>query len=300
VCVGVDIISSSLVIVRHPSLLVVTFRLFLSQIQHGFRTPYKVLLDGNFLHAVTRLKHLNGCEKHVVKLLGGPCRLFVTRCVIDEIRTLAKKNEEMWETFHEAKNFPVAHCPHHHPRGTSSNSSGGGGGDGGGGGRPGRGGQEGITSRSVTPSECLMSLVQEKGNCNHFWIASQDRELRKKLQLYPGMPSLHLTVNGMMLESLSEVDATKITLHKEDLELTKEERKSLKGLSGNPRRVKTNVEFKQNKAKGPNPLSVKKKIQKDTKPNVLNVPNAAISGKKRARKRSRGGSDRKGNEKDDG
>eukprot|EP00891_Asterochloris_glomerata_P003825 jgi/Astpho2/3825/Aster-x0178 len=57
------------------------------KIHHGFREPYKVLMDGNFVHAmlITNLKEVT---QLIGSLLGGQVRLFTTRCCQQELKAL--------------------------------------------------------------------------------------------------------------------------------------------------------------------------------------------------------------------
>lgn len=54
-------------------------------------------------------------------------------------------------------------------------------------------------------SGCLRSLVGSD-NREHYWIATQDRDLRRALSEIPGTPSLFLTAHGLTIEAPSEVD----------------------------------------------------------------------------------------------
>ena len=60
------------------------------RVNAGFREPYKVLLDGNFAHAL-RTGPGGGTtapDAVVARLLGGRARVLTTRCVLAELSAL--------------------------------------------------------------------------------------------------------------------------------------------------------------------------------------------------------------------
>lgn len=48
------------------------------KVSYGFREPFKVLLDGNFIH-VMREMTAGDPKERIPQLLGGQCRCFVTK-----------------------------------------------------------------------------------------------------------------------------------------------------------------------------------------------------------------------------
>lgn len=48
------------------------------KVTYGFREPYKVLVDGNFVHASLEL-HAGSPAERIEQLLGAKCRCFVTK-----------------------------------------------------------------------------------------------------------------------------------------------------------------------------------------------------------------------------
>jgi rRNA-processing protein FCF1 len=93
------------------------------KINHGFRAPYKVLVDGNFVNAIVELKYValmnqihaiffenrasccmccmetcftqfdtvcrrGDIQSLIPQFLGEKCRIFTTRCCIDELKRL--------------------------------------------------------------------------------------------------------------------------------------------------------------------------------------------------------------------
>ncbi len=57
------------------------------KINHGFKVPFKVLVDGNFVNALLELKR-GEVQDLVPQFLGEKCRVFTTRCCVNELRKL--------------------------------------------------------------------------------------------------------------------------------------------------------------------------------------------------------------------
>ena len=115
-----------------------------------------------------------------------------------------------------------------------------------------------------TASDCLLSQVGSS-NPNHWWIATQDKTLRERLGSIPGTPILFVTVHGLHVETPSEMArAAAREEEEESRSLPSHERRSevLKDLEQIRPKLLTSVRFRRNKAKGPNPLAMKKKIKK--------------------------------------
>jgi U3 small nucleolar RNA-associated protein 23 len=123
----------------------------------------------------------------------------------------------------------------------------------------------GHEDQSVSASECLLAQVGD-ANANHFIIASQDRSLRNKIMRIPGGSSIFATVNGIHLEQPSEMqkpDGAKAQA-KSRIALDREKRMLLQnGLieddSTKQQIRKETYHTRKNRAKGPNPLAMKKK-----------------------------------------
>ncbi|GIL65245.1 hypothetical protein Vafri_19059, partial [Volvox africanus] len=80
------------------------------RINYGFHEPYKVLLDGNFIHA-TRAMNLSDLDVHLPKLLGGTCKLYTTKCVTQELVSLGK---EFSAAAAAARSLTLHKCGHEH------------------------------------------------------------------------------------------------------------------------------------------------------------------------------------------
>ncbi|KAL3072670.1 hypothetical protein niasHS_017644 [Heterodera schachtii] len=128
-----------------------------------------------------------------------------------------------------------------------------------------------------TASECIAHLARrsrEEGNSKHI-VGTQDDQLMEKLRKVGGVPIMSIRFNTILLEKPSE-ESKKMAEEKPSKELERvKELKDEAFASGEKRRKR--------KAKGPNPLSCKKKKKsgegkKDG--NAGKVPGA--SGRKRA------------------
>ncbi|OWM73020.1 hypothetical protein CDL15_Pgr001134 [Punica granatum] len=127
---------------------------------HGFRKPFKVLCDGTFLHNLAAHR-VAPPDKAISNVLAAPVKLFTTRspirssyyqsrheivsCVLDELKRLGKSHSK---TLAAARDFAVARCDH-----------------------------EGKTKADT----CILEAGKEN-NHEHFFVVTQDADLRKKLQ----------------------------------------------------------------------------------------------------------------------
>lgn len=223
----------------------------------GFREPFKVLCDGTFIHHLVA-NNLSP-QKAVSDTLGGDVMLFTSRCVIEELKSLGSSHVE---SFHTArKEYKIARCEH-----------------------------DGVKSAM----DCIIETIDEN-NPEHFFVATQDIELRKKFRKIPGVPVLFGLRNALFLEQLSSFQREFVkSAEEERMRLTDLEQKMLqkrvkkilnseevkdastvetgagdqvagdevlvnKKRDGNRMELKDKAQFKRKRAKGPNPLSCKKK-----------------------------------------
>ncbi|KAG0502091.1 hypothetical protein HPP92_002163 [Vanilla planifolia] len=219
----------------------------------GFREPYKVLCDGTFIHHL--LVHgLTPADDSLSHLLGARVLLFTTRCIVSELKSLGESHIEAVEA---ANQLLMARCDH---------------------------------EKRVSAETCLHSIIGES-NSEHFFLATEDSEIRKKFQEVPGVPLVYGIRNSLFLEqpSLTQQNFVKSSeekrLHMNDLEykcLYKRELKDKLSIGGvdyvttEDKHVKRSqnignrasavldkVRFKRKRAKAPNPLSCKRKKQKE-------------------------------------
>lgn len=223
------------------------------KLHYGFREPFKVLLDGNFIHAAVLAKYPDATEQ-LVKLLGAPCTTYTTKCVMHELRQLGG---DFQATYRAARKYKLHHCEH----------------------------EEGTSG-----AECLLSQVQPNNN-GHWFLATQDRAVQAVLAEAPGVPRVFMTVNGFHLERPPEKTRGEVVEEEQhNLVLPAHELKTaaLKDLPGLKPKDDSYKKFRRNKAKGPNPLSVKKKKLKATG-EPADASQTKASGKRRRRKKVEGG-----------
>ncbi|GAQ82813.1 PIN domain containing protein [Klebsormidium nitens] len=221
----------------------------------GFKEPYKVLLDGNFIHQSVHSQAAGqGAIRDVLhKFFSGATKPMVTRCISAELRALGP---EFAKSSSAARTLDMARCIHETP---------------------------------VPASECVLSMVGQD-NHEHFFVASQDAELRKRLRTVPGTALLFLSTAGLILEPPSETQQKVAKLSEaERLHLNeREQRAALRQLEAAQAAVPAPVESpaaeapqsehpeargqeaapgprKRKRPKGPNPLSMKKKKAEDGK-----------------------------------
>ncbi|KAF8411839.1 hypothetical protein HHK36_004398 [Tetracentron sinense] len=262
----------------------------------GFREPFKVLCDGTFVHHLL-VNRITSANDSLSNLLGAPAKLFTTRCVLGELKSLG---ESYGESLQAARNLATARCDHEKRRSAVG---------------------------------CITGVIGEN-NPEHFFVATQDTDLRNKFQEVvsgsenefkeieiPGVPVIFGLRNSLFLEPPSAIQRQYVkSTEEERLHMTESEYKMLQkreinklanqeasnstdaheGLGNqtvmaqpkiNAARktmgVMDEVQFKRKKAKGPNPLSCKKKKSHGS-PSLL--PNLVCkdgddASKKRNRKR---------------
>ncbi|CDP02904.1 unnamed protein product [Coffea canephora] len=253
----------------------------------GFREPFKVLCDGTFVHHLL-LNKITPADIALANALGGPVKIFTTRCVLGELRSLG---DSYAESLNAARNLLTARCDH---------------------------------EKRKSAVSCITDVIGEN-NSDHFFVATQDAELRKKFQKVPGVPLIYGLRNALFLEQPSAFQqqfvrsAEEDRSHMTDLEykllnvkkknVAFEEAKdsadanedkndgtlTVQAIQTNFRKkrdLKDTVQFKRKRAKGPNPLSCKKKKPRDNTNNAASVKengngDTTVRSRNRKRKRSR-------------
>ncbi|OVA14974.1 Protein of unknown function DUF652 [Macleaya cordata] len=254
----------------------------------GFREPFKILCDGTFVHHLL-VNQITSPSDALSNLLGAPTKLFTTRCVIAELKSLGDSYSKSVEA---ARNLSTARCDH---------------------------------EKRKSAAVCLEEVIGEK-NTEHFFFATQDSDLRTKFREIPGVPIIFGLRKSLLLEPPSAFQreyaksSEERRLHMTELEYKMLQNRGKRKLatqdgeaetpdtheaSGDevlvdtitktiaPRRmwgIKDKPQFKRKKAKGPNPLSCKKK-KTTGKPSLTpnkDGDNASAKGN-RKRKRSRKG-----------
>ncbi|XP_047319046.1 rRNA-processing protein UTP23 homolog [Impatiens glandulifera] len=212
----------------------------------GFREPFKVLCDGTFVHHLL-VNRITPASTALSNVLGANVKVFTTRCVLAELKSLG---ESYAESFEVARDLMIARCDH---------------------------------EKRHSAVSCIMEVVGDK-NTEHFFVATQDADLRKNCQQVPGVPVVFGLRNALLLEtpSVSQRQFVKFTeedrSHMSELEFKMLEKieKGMDEDENEPQNVETamlsnvkgggkgieekdKAQFKRKKPKGPNPLSCKKR-----------------------------------------
>jgi len=190
----------------------------------AFREPYKVLLDGNFIHAVIEAR-LGGLTEEIPKLLGAKCKLGVTKCVTSELRSLGASFAGSAVASKKLDHF---RCGHVNP---------------------------------VPAAECIQALIGDH-NTENFSVATQDANLKEALtKLEGGVPLFYASAFGIQLEPPTDAQKSKFEMMEAaDLMVPTHERQVM-GLAEGKGKDKARL---KKKVKGVNPLACKKSIKKKT------------------------------------
>ncbi|CAL5073105.1 unnamed protein product [Urochloa decumbens] len=245
----------------------------------GFREPYKVLIDGTFVHHLltNRLLPADDALRDLLSASRTPS-LFTSKCIVAELRRLGKSHAE---SFDNAQLLATTKCEH---------------------------------GKVVSAVNCVLSLIGDK-NPEHFFVATQDADLREKLREIPGVPVIYGLKNSLFIEQPSVQQRKFAQLDEEkrlnmDISEYKKLMKAAATENGSDREqherpisslvksalgVADKSKFKRNRAKGPNPLSCKKKKPK-SQPSAIQNQGSMADGeakRKRVRKRKRSQKDNK-------
>lgn len=252
---------------------------------YGFRPPFKILCDGTFIHHLL-INRITPADTALSNILGAPVKMFTTRCVLAELKSLG---EAYSDSLNVARDLVPARCDH---------------------------------EKRKSAVACLEEVIGEK-NSEHFFVASQDADMRKKFQEIPAVPVVYALRNALFLEPPSQSQqqfaksAEEERLHMSELEMKmlhkKKRRNSATEEPGDSSQedevvpnkiiedvkkntakkkmdVKDKAQFKRKRAKGPNPLSCKKKKKENQKPVATKEGDESgetIRSRSKKRKRSR-------------
>ncbi|KAL4110776.1 hypothetical protein PRIC1_002463 [Phytophthora ramorum] len=203
----------------------------------GIKPPYKVLLDGNFIAMCMQMKV--DVRERVPKYLQvkpHECEFFVPRAALEELQMLGEATKEAYDL---AKTFKVAEAYDLQ--------------------------QEDGDEAPVDVSKCIQSIIGDK-NDRKFVVCTQEVELRKALRLVPGVPLFYLNRSVLVFEEISR--ATVAIVRQEEkanmVKLDVNEKRKLdqmqEGEKGEAQDEQQRLAKKR--AKGPNPLSMKKASKK--------------------------------------
>ena len=207
----------------------------------------------------------------IPKLLGARARVLTTRCVLNELKMMGP--EFRAAAIDARKGAALHYCGH-----------GGSDGDVGDVRRRQQQQESGEAAPAVSKNEpclpaaaCLASCVGPAGNAEHFIVATQDRALRAALGEAPAGAAIFLTARGAQFEPPTEAQRRHCAAAgaADRGALPGERAPATGGCGGGSEALEevaraarrawakdTAVAFRRNRAKGPNPLSVKKKKKK--------------------------------------
>lgn len=141
----------------------------------------------------------------------------------------------------------------------------------------------------IAANDCLLSLIKNNNNSEHYFIATQDMSLSKSIRNIPGCPLLYMKLNTIVMEKPSEMSEkhadelnarqTQLTMH--EMNLLKQLKHKELGESEESNQPKRK---KRKGPKGPNPLSCKKKKKTNE---LLNKSKDAPKSHKQKRKRGK-------------
>ncbi|KAL2919293.1 hypothetical protein HK105_200936 [Polyrhizophydium stewartii] len=158
----------------------------------GFREPFQVLVDGNFLHVARESK--KNLEEALPKILTGQVKLMTTYCCYAELRKLAG---EFRPTAAAAKKLEKRRCTH---------------------------------QPAVSAAECLREIFGAENKFNYI-LATQDAALRSALRAIPGVPLLYINKSVLILEPPSiatlehvkQIEIIKTMPKKNEVKVTRDE-----------------------------------------------------------------------------
>ena len=213
-----------------------------------FDSPYKVIIDGNF--AAMALNKKFEMKSALEKLLDSKVILTIPSCIFTEVQSLESKIPGLLKLLSQYK---IQQCSH------------------------------GLLS----PTNCIRDYIGNKNQSKYF-VATQDNFLRMQLRNIQGVPLIFFEQNMLLMDKPSRVsieaserrENLKEDPQKKEKKILGEKKEEIKDFlieefKESKYYKRKQEEFKLNKlmgnirkkAKGPNPLSVKKKnsyyIQKE-------------------------------------
>lgn len=218
-----------------------TYKFF--SVNFEFREPQKILVDGNFLKNAVDIRY--DVLYKLKAVLDIKVYMNITPCIIKELELIGEPFQKVLDA---ARKIRLYNCGHH--------------------------------NNCINATECIKSLVGD-GNSRKFIVATQDSEVHELANTVIPLPILYFQ-NGNILKMLEVSKATRdearrLELKKQRLVSTEyEEVKRMKAedlermkkiRKERMRREREKLGIKvEPKAKGPNPLSCKKKSVRIERP----------------------------------
>lgn len=132
----------------------------------------------------------------------------------------------------------------------------------------------------VRPIKCLLSIVEHESNAEHFFIATQDVNLLKKLDNRAACPYVTIKLNALFLNKPNQISKEQAKKELADALTTDHELSKLKEIKRLELGEEPKLERKRKKVKGPHPLSCRQKQAKL-------VPANELTGKRRRNKKNK-------------
>jgi U3 small nucleolar RNA-associated protein 23 len=121
--------------------------------------------------------------------------------------------------------------------------------------------------KPVSAGRCLHSIIKDKDEDEHFFVATQDRQLVEKLKKRPGCPLLYIKMNAILLDRPSPASQAFVKQSVKEQLVGKEELERLKQLKQTELTPIEAPKKKRKVIKGPHPMSCrKKKVKADEAP----------------------------------
>ena len=205
-----------------------------------FDSPFKIIIDGNF--AAMALNKKFEMKSSLEKLLGEKVNLIIPSCIFKEVQSIESKIPGLLKLLSQYK---IEECKH------------------------------GLLS----PTNCIRDYIGNKNQFKYF-VATQDNFLRIQLRKIPGVPLIFFEQNMLLMDKPSKISIESSERRENLKEDTQKKEKKLLNEKKEEIRDFLVAEFKESKyykrkqeeyklnklmgnirkkAKGPNPLSVKKK-----------------------------------------
>lgn len=208
--------------------------------------PYKVILDGNFIAA--SIKQKVPLFERLQKLLGtNEFTIYITRSALNELAALPG------ELFQSARQFGLDECEIIEPTQNAQEN------------------KQDQNDDVSSPSAHIISLVKDN-NPQGYFVATQDEELSNKLREMVFVPQMRLVRAVLILEAPSAASRRHAMYNErnkqstggglmtqDEKELVQKMKQKLRDDAKKLKDASAPIERRKQKAKGPNPLSCKKR-----------------------------------------
>ncbi|RIA85679.1 Fcf1-domain-containing protein [Glomus cerebriforme] len=194
----------------------------------GFREPYQILVDGDFMRTALRYK-MDISRQLCIVMLGKTKQLY-TSCTLAEVK---ERDNDEFGTATALMKFERRGCIHRH--------------------------------KPISSAECLLSIIEDN-NPHNYCIATQNESLRERFRAVPGVPLLYINRSVLIIEPPSYATLQKAKqVENSKTHASVEELSFLKKANSDMAKKQAEAVKPKKKRKGPkepNPLSCKKKKMK--------------------------------------